>query len=252
MPLPPDPTRRSLLTSAAWGLAVAATGGGGLILRAGAQPTPATDDTHGYGDYLQERGEDIDANIDETLAVPSAQPPADPAATEDNILGPYYRPGAPMRGKVTPPLEPGTVLLIRGRVWGLDTRRPLAGAVIDLWQADHQGRYDNDDPDHPPAENVFMNRCRLLTDDTGYYEYETIHPGAYQLGPETWRPPHVHYLVRARGYQRLITQLYFRGDEHQRADRFIKPSLVIDLARVRRGEAAFEVGTFDIVLAREG
>src|SRR5262245_30242334 len=46
-------------------------------------------------------------------------------ATEANILGPYYRSGAPFRAKITPPLEQGKTLVVRGRVWGLDTRRPL-------------------------------------------------------------------------------------------------------------------------------
>ncbi len=243
-------SRRDLLGSAAAGLAAAATGG--LTLRADAQATPATDDAHGYGDYLQARGEDTTDGLAEVLSIPQPlEGVPDPLeATQDNILGPYFREGPPFRGKITPPLEPGTVLLIRGRLWAVDTRQPIANGVIDLWQADHGGRYDNDDPDHPPADQFFKNRCRILTDATGYYEYETIHPGAYQLARNTWRPPHIHYLVRARGYRRLITQLYFRGDPHQTADSFIKPSLIIDLQRVRRGEHTFEVGTFDILLPR--
>lgn len=75
----------------------------------------------------------------------------------------------------------------------------------------------------------------MLTDEEGRYEYETIHPGAYRIGPQTWRPPHIHYLVRAAGYQTLVTQLYFRGDPHQKTDRFIRESLVIDLDTHKRG-----------------
>src|SRR5204863_369909 len=69
-----------------------------------------------------------------------------PQVTEPNILGPYYRQGAPYRGKSTPPLEPGEVIVIRGQVWGHDSKRPLAHAVLDIWQANAKGRYDNDDP----------------------------------------------------------------------------------------------------------
>ena len=87
--------------------------------------------------------------------------------TEDNILGPFYRERAPYRAKVTPPLAPGTALLVGGRVWGVDTRAPLAGATIDIWQANAHGRYDNDDPRHPPAPDVFRYRVRLVTDETG-------------------------------------------------------------------------------------
>ena len=60
---------------------------------------------------------------------PEAPAPAKLAVTEDNILGPYYRAGAPFRAKVTPPLEPGTVLVINGRVWGHDTKKPLTGVM---------------------------------------------------------------------------------------------------------------------------
>jgi protocatechuate 3,4-dioxygenase beta subunit len=238
------PDRRTFLRSGLWGLAAAGTGS--LTLRAGAQATPASGDLGAYGDYLAGIGESPEDSP--PVPVPNADPPNAWRATEDNILGPFYRPHAPFRGKLTPPLEPGDVLLITGRVWSLATRQPLASAVLDLWQANAEGRYDNDDPQRPPALGVFLNRCRLLTDDTGYYEVETIHPGAYRLAPSVWRPPHVHYLVRAAGHARLITQLYFAGDPHQQADRFIKPSLVVPLQEHRRNGQTWRHAHFDIVL----
>src|SRR5947208_10932650 len=197
-------SRRAFLHRGAFGLAAA--GVAGLVLRAGAEPTESSGGLGQYEDYLKQEG-------GETVPVPPGlKPPAKFAPTDDNILGPYYRKGAPFRAKVTPPLAGGTVLLVSGRVWGHDTRRPLAGVVLDVWQADHAGRYDNDDPAHPPAPGVFVNRVRLVTDEGGYYEYETIHPGKYKIGPETWRPSHIHYLVRHAGYRTLVTQLYFAGD----------------------------------------
>src|SRR5690348_6469998 len=116
------------------GIGLAGLGVGGLLLRAGEPPTPASGALGAYGQYLQGRP-----------APPAAQP-GKWAPTEDNILGPFYRPGAPYRAKITPPLEPGTVLLVRGQVWGHDTRKPLANATLDVWQANASGRYDNDDP----------------------------------------------------------------------------------------------------------
>src|SRR5207237_1991392 len=142
--------------------------------------------------------------------------------------------------RVTPPLEPGTVLLISGRVWGADTHKPLPNTVIDIWQANQQGRYDNDDPKNPPAANVFKNRARLITDEQGYYEYETIHPGAYRIGPNAWRPPHIHYMVRHPNYRQLVTQLYFRGDQHQAQDQFIRQSLIIDLSEQRTNRGTYK------------
>jgi len=169
--------------------------------------------------------------------------------TEDNILGPYFREGAPFRAKVTPPLAKGIPLLIRGRVWGFDTKKPLVHAMLDIWQADTDGRYDNDDPNKPPAKGVYVNRTRVLTDETGYYEYETVHPGPYKIGPDAWRPAHIHYLVRKAGYTNLITQLYFEGDRFNAKDEFIKSSLIIKLEGAKVNGTTIETGVFDVVLA---
>ena len=241
-------SRRGLLQA---GLSVTA---GGLILPALASPTEASGDLGRYGEFVAQQTPpnpmpDAAAVRLRELAIPPAQAPANFRITEDNILGPYHRPNAPFRAKITPPLEPGTVLVIRGRVWGMDTRRVLANTLLDVWQANAQGRYDNDDQQRPPAANLFVNRARLMTDQNGYYEYETVHPGPYQIGPRAWRPAHIHYWVRHANYRDLVTQLYFRGDAHQREDQFIRPSLVIDLREVRVPNGTYKTGTFDIVLA---
>lgn len=220
------------------GTALTVTGAGVLPARAG--PTESSGSLGAYAVYRQEKPQAQGAGTPR---------PANWALTEDNILGPFHRRGAPYRGKVTPPLEPGTVLVISGRVWGHDTRKPLPNTVIDIWQANARGRYDNDDPKNPPAANVFVNRARLVTDENGYYEYESIHPGAYRIGPDTWRPPHIHYWIRATGYRELVTQLYFRGDPHQKTDNWIRDSLIIDLREHKTAGGVYKTGTFDIILA---
>lgn len=246
-------SRRQILTA---GLAnLSALAAGQLLLRADAKPTPESGSLGDYGKYI------IDAQPGNTQKAmvgrgrkPQSQqsePSAPWSATEDNILGPFYRQGAPFRAKITPPLEPGQVLLITGRLWALDTRKPLPDAVIDIWHASAKGRYDNDDPAKPPAKGVFLNRARLVTDENGQYEYETIHPGRYQIGPGVWRPSHIHYLVRCRGYKQLVTQLYFEGDPRNATDQFIKKSLIISLKNKSNANGSFETGTFDIVLAPE-
>jgi catechol 1,2-dioxygenase len=251
-------SRRDFFRHGSVGLA--ALTAGGWALRADAQPTPPSGGLGGYGEYLRQVAQAQQRQAAEQQDVKNFTNDrrggnfqlADKAAavTEDNILGPFYRSGAPFRGKVTGPLEPGTVLLVSGRVWGFDTRQPLTSAIIDVWQANADGRYDNDDPKTPPAKDVFKNRARLITDETGYYEYETVHPGRYLIGPKTWRPAHIHYLVRAQGYRTLITQLYFKGDPHNKTDEFIKDSLIIEVRQVKTPAGTYEVGTFDIVLAR--
>jgi catechol 1,2-dioxygenase len=229
-------SRRSFLTQ---GLTV--VGATGLVLAADVLPTEASGDLGAYGAYLRQQARRQKGN---------GQRPGPLVPTEDNILGPFYREGAPFRAKITPPLEPGNVLVISGRVWGSDTRKPLPNTVLDIWQANANGRYDNDDPKRPPARNVFLNRARLITDENGYYEYETIHPGAYQIGANTWRPAHIHYMVRQTGYGQLVTQLYFRGDRHNKTDAWIRESLIIDLREQKTAAGqAYRTGTFDIVLA---
>ena len=140
---------------------------------------------------------------------------------------------------------PGELLVMRGRVWGHDTKKPIANALLDIWQADAEGSYDLADPRNPPPRREFRNRIRLMTDENGYYEYETIRPGHYTIGLNRWRPSHIHYMVQATGYKSLVTQLYFEGDKHNAADAFIKKSLIIAPQKVAVARGTYETGTFD-------
>ncbi len=182
-------------------------------------------------------------DLDEYLALSKEQLPQ-LKPTEDNILGPFHVKGAPFRGKISPPGAKGDILVIKGRVFGFDTKKPLHNTSIDIWQANNKGNYDYG----KNTTQTYYYRARLITDENGYYEYETIHPGAYKLGQNFWRPPHIHYLVRREGYKTLITQLYFRGDPHQKEDSFIKNSLIIDLNEINNSGSRYKAGVFDIVL----
>ncbi|MBC7541323.1 MAG: carboxypeptidase regulatory-like domain-containing protein [Candidatus Sericytochromatia bacterium] len=172
--------------------------------------------------------------------------------TVPNILGPYHRKGAPYRTKLNTANEPGKPLIIKGLV--TDTNgKPVAGAVVDVWQADDGGHYDNDDAAHPPSANTFKLRGQMKTDASGRYEFETIVPGQYDMEPGVKRPSHIHYIVTQPGFVPLTTQLYFKADPHLAADPFVRPSLIIDLAK-RPANAQFpkghQSGTFNIVLQR--
>lgn len=218
---------------------------GELVLRADALPTEESGKLGSYGQYMAP----VKAVPKPAAVIVPKKAAPQPAITEDNILGPFYRPGAPFRAKITPPLERGKVVVVSGHVFGFDTKGPLKNAVIDVWQANANGRYDNDDPSKPPKADVFLNRARMITDEQGYYEYETIHPGRYQIGSNVWRPSHIHYMVQAPGYKSLVTQLYFQGDPENKRDSFIKQSLIVSFGKRKIGEQSIETGTFDIVLA---
>lgn len=220
---------------------LAAAGVGSLTLQANAAPTAKTRDVHNYQDYLDNNG------------IPQVQPAAKWEPSHADILGPYFLPGAPYRGKVTPPLEPGELMVMQGRIWGHNTRKPISNAVLDVWQADRQGRYDLASPQDPPKWSEFKNRIRLVTDETGFYQYETIKPGAYRIGPNArdFRPSHIHYLVQAPGYRKLITQIYFKGDPLISHDRWAsKSNLIIPLRKTKSKHGVYLEGTFDIVLTK--
>jgi len=168
--------------------------------------------------------------------------------TEDDVIGPYYRAGAPFRAKISPPMASGNVLLIAGSIWSFRRRRPISNCVLDVWQADAEGHYDNEDPTQPPSRSMFQSRARLLSGEHGGYELETILPGPYQMDATTWRSPHLHFLVRAVGFKTLITQLFFEGSPYLDTDPFVKPSLIIKLADQSGDVGNYKRGVFQIVL----
>lgn len=221
--------RREFLRRTTFGLA--AVGVGGLTLRADARPTRPSGDLEPYRVMLEREG------------VLEAPPAAELTPTDRNALGPFYKRHAPMRGKLSPPLASGDPLVVRGRVWAHDTRKPLAGALLDVWQADEKGRYHM--PDDDTDKSAMLFRARLIADEDGYYEYETIRPGLYGR-----RPSHIHYLVRATGYPPLVTQMYFKGDARNDTDRLVRKSLIIEPQAIETPAGRYEVGTFDVVLAR--
>lgn len=223
-------SRREFLKRAGFGMAAFGVANDALVLAADTPPTPSDANAAAAEQVLLKLGPPPEAirMSDETKL------------THPNPLGPFYRKGAPFRGKATPPFEPGQVMLVSGRVWGFDTKRPLPGAILDVWQVDIQGKYSAGDGD-------FKNRARLLTSETGYYEFETIHPVAYQPS-DFWRSPHIHYRVVREGYQTLVTELFFEGDPKQDVDPMFEKALVRPVAKKTINNQAVESVVFDIVL----
>lgn len=167
---------------------------------------------------------------------PADAMPGDCVATEANIEGPFYKEGAPSRMVLITEDTPGTRLTVSGRVVAADGCTPLAGATLDVWQADDGGAYDSDG---------FQLRGVLQTDGEGQYEVVTIVPGHY-LNGDTFRPAHIHVKVSAGGHERLTTQLYFAGDPYNEGDPFIRDSLIMTPSENQDGSLS---ATFDFVLA---
>ncbi len=109
----------------------------------------------------------------------------------------------------------GQRIIVTGRL--LDAGgRPIAGSLIELWQANASGRYRHVSDGWPGTlDPNFTGAGRCLTDADGTYRFTTIRPGAYPWGnhPNAWRPAHLHFSLFGRSFtQRLVTQMYFPDD----------------------------------------
>jgi len=109
----------------------------------------------------------------------------------------------------------GEQTIVHGRV--LDGNgRPVRNTLVEVWQANAGGRYRHrNDTYIAPIDPNFGGCGRMLTDDSGYYFFRTVKPGAYPFRNRvnSWRPAHIHFSVFGSGFaQRLITQMYFEGD----------------------------------------
>jgi protocatechuate 3,4-dioxygenase beta subunit len=122
--------------------------------------------------------------------------------TKSDMLGPFYKENAPFKQRLGEGIE-GERLIITGKV--MDMRcQPLKGAILDIWQANSTGEYDN---------KGFTLRGKVKTNNDGIYIIDTIIPKEYGQGDIT-RPGHIHLKVGVPNQPTLTTQLYFEGDPY--------------------------------------
>ena len=126
--------------------------------------------------------------------------------TTNDILGPFYRPNAPIRSDLTFEGQVGTKIKLKGRVFKSDCITPLKNALVEIWHCDVDGKYDND------SKN-FKQRASLLTNERGEYTFLTVLPGKY-LNGALYRPAHIHYRVSEKDSKEMVSQIYFKGDPH--------------------------------------
>lgn len=230
-----DLKRRQFLQQAG---SLATVGAAGLILRADAMPTPTT----------------ASGNESERVMIQMGPTPKSLATAQGELkpikplsYGPFYRQGAPFRAKLCPPFETGTVLLMSGRAWDFGTKRPLPGVVLDLWHVDHKGNYS-------AGDGNFKNRGRLVTTESGFYEFETVRPVPYQPNASdlnSWRCAHIHLLAVCPGYKNLVTEIQFKDDPKRDKDQMFHNSLAVAVEKREANGKSYEVAVFDIVLERD-
>lgn len=160
--------------------------------------------------------------------------------TETTVLGPFYVENAPaveLGGDISGGLK-GEAVFVEGIVRSQDGAI-LREATVNVWQSDDEGHYDLqfDDP------SVFFLRGRLRTDEQGRFRFWSIMPRSYPIptdgpvgallaaaGRHPFRPAHLHFMIAAPGYEKLITHIFVKGDGYLDSDVVfgVKDSLIAD------------------------
>lgn len=195
-------------------------------------------------------------------------------ATETTVMGPFYvdkAPEKPLGANISGPLT-GTPLFVTGTVSSLSDsgeRAALAGAIVDTWHSDGEGYYD---VQHLDELGDFAMRARFHTDAEGRFWFWSIVPSDYPIphdgpvgdmlaaqGRHPNRPAHVHFMIGAPGYTRLITHVFIDGDKYLDSDVVfgVKNSLIEKLQHHGPGtapdgtamESDYAVLDYDFVLA---
>jgi protocatechuate 3,4-dioxygenase beta subunit len=149
-------------------------------------------------------------------------PACDDEPTPKQTEGPYWTPDSPERNDFTADGAPGERMTLAGTV--VDTAcRPVPATLLDFWQCDGNGVYDN---------TGYKLRGHLYTDGNGAFRLTTVKPGLYP-----GRTRHFHVKVRAPGHQVLTTQLYFPGEPANRTDGIYRPELEMKVSDA--GQASF-------------
>ncbi len=150
--------------------------------------------------------------------------------TPELTEGPYFTASSPRRRSIVPAGATGTRLVLSGRV--LTTAgKPVPGALIDFWQCDASGMYDN---------SGYRFRGHQFTDARGRYTLTTVVPGLYP-----GRTKHIHVKAQAPRRSVLTTQLFFPGVGGNRADGIFMPECLVTGWRMVNGR---RVARFDFVL----
>ena len=171
----------------------------------------------------------LDAALAQAPLAPTPECHDGDAATLRQTEGPFFKPSSPERADLIEAGMAGQPIELVGFVL---TRacRPVPNALLDLWQADASGDYDN---------SGFRLRGHVRADADGRYRFGTIVPGAYE-----GRTRHFHVKVAPPGGRLLTTQLYFPGEPKNAKDGLFRKELLIRTAK----NAGSLAGRFDFVL----
>jgi protocatechuate 3,4-dioxygenase, beta subunit len=148
------------------------------------------------------------------------------------IIGPFYPVEKPVDQDADMTLVDGKSERAQGEVINLSGRVlarngvPIAGAILEIWQANANGRYAHKGDKNPaPLDPNFEGYARIVTNSDGRYSLKTIKPGAYPVPGGWMRAPHIHFDVTGRN-TRLVTAMYFEGEALNDQDKVLKTSFI--------------------------
>ncbi len=168
--------------------------------------------------------------------------------TTTDILGPFYRPGAPLRNNLRIPGSNGTPIVLKGKIFRDDGKTPLNNTYVEIWHCDENEMYDN-------TSEKYIYRGGQNTKADGRYEFKSILPVPYMAVPNneaTWRPAHIHMRVSAPDQQDLITQIYFKGGKYVDTDKWASAPQAVNriLSMTKSADGENEI-VFNVVMSRE-
>ena len=197
------------------------------------------------------------------------------SATSSSVLGPFHVSGAPplaFGGDMKRHYE-GPVLLAQGVIQDTDGN-PIPGAELDIWQTAPNGLYASQDDE----QDTYSFHGLMTVGEDGRYAFTTVKPVEYTVpsdgpvgdilracGRHPWRPSHLHYIVKAPGFQPLVTEIFPDDDPYLDKDTVfgVRADLIMHydqrpaaefpdgMALSGKVDAPFYHVEFDITLARE-
>src|SRR4029078_7853053 len=168
--------------------------------------------------------------------------------TTTDILGPFYRPGAPLRTSLRLSNSNGTPIVLKGKIFREDGKTAINDAFVEIWHCDENQVYDN-------TSDEYKYRGGQRTKADGKYEFKSILPVPYKAVPDneaSWRPAHIHMRVSVAGQQDLVTQIYFKNCKYVDTDKWASaPQAVNRVLTIGKNNSGESEIVFNVIMSKE-
>lgn len=164
------------------------------------------------------------------LATPKPPPGCIPTFADGG--GPYYQENVPFREDIAPEINDGEKLIVSGKILLNDCKTPLPGAILDIWQANESGSYDDE-----------WYRGKVTAQEDGSYTFASVLPKGYGEGTG-YRPPHIHFKVFEGDRELIISQMFLPAARTQQ----IEEAYIVNLVTQEEDGETVHYASHDIIL----